>query len=222
MSELRAVTERERERSAHRAGLHHQIGDRDVAERANSAAASHPLAQRSRYRRTGVQEVDVAAAPATVTRSRDLSNATVGARPADAPAVHLAHPVGRRPAQRLREPRIAQTAARREGVGKVVFPGIRLLLGESGGDGHLCHHRRSTTSDHVLVGEDDPGAIARRGKGCVHARTAGADDQHVGAKMRSIRAAQMARPRHEYLPPWPRLIYSRCISVRARLGGRFR
>ena len=108
-TDLRAVAERESERPAHRALLHHQVGDRDIAERADAAGPPHPLAQGARHRRPGVQEIDVAAAPAAVSGGHHLTDVTVRARPADAPVVHLAHPLGRGPATALR-PAIRRTA----------------------------------------------------------------------------------------------------------------
>ena len=187
----RAVGEREAECPAHRAVLHHQVGDCDVAECADAGGPSHLLAQCPGHRRAGVQEIDVAAAPAAVARRHDLADVagvtgTARARPPDPPAVHLAHPLGRGPAQHLRERFVAEPAARLEGVGEVVFPGVGLLLGKGGGDGHLRHDRRAPAADHVLVGEDDPGAGARRGDGRVHAGAAGADDEHVGGEVHCV------------------------------------
>ena len=190
--DLRAVTEREAERPAHRAFLHHEIGDRDVAERADAGGPAHPLAQRPGHRRPGVQEIDVAAAPPAVARRHDLADAagvtggTIRAGPADPPFVHLAHPLGRVPAQHLGERCVAEPATGREGVGEMVFPGVRLLLGKRGGDGHLGHDRRPSAPDHVLVGEDDIDAGARRGDGGVHAGAAGADDEDVGGEVHDV------------------------------------
>ena len=161
--------------------------------------AVQPRAQRARYGRPGVEEIDVDAARSVVSGRMHLFEVAVLARPADFPCVHFADAQRGVLAQQPRQRRIAQAAAGRQGIGQMVLPVIGALFAQRNGDGHLRHHRGSAAADQAAVDQVHAAAVARRGDGGIHAGAARADYQHIAFKTDHC-AALYADPRCATMP----------------------
>src|SRR6185503_15266980 len=111
-----------------------QIGDQQLAGAADLGHAIQLGAQRLRYRGPGVDEIDVHAARAVVTRRLHLPDVTPvpipGAGPADAPGIHFADAFGSVLAEEPGERLIAQATSRLERVGEVMLPMVGRFLAE--------------------------------------------------------------------------------------------
>ena len=160
------------------------IGDGHVAESLDVRRTAGLSAQSGGYGRSGIEEVDVAAAPAAVTGCRTLSEAVPGARPASTPRVHLQDAAGPLLTQQGHQLLVAQAATRFDRVGCMHGPVVWFFVSERGGHGHLRHDGRAAPADEALVHQQDGRSTTRRGDGRVHARAACADDQDVGCNMR--------------------------------------
>jgi hypothetical protein len=112
--------------------------------------------------------------------SHRLCDASVFARPADAPIVHRADALGSVLTQQLRKRFVTQSAPGGECVIVMMAPMVGGLGAEGHSDGHLRHHRGAATTDQAAVGEKHLMAHACCLDRRVHARSAGPDDQDVG------------------------------------------
>ena len=162
---------------------HHQISHAQLAHPPDLRDAVELRAQRLRNRGPGVQIVDVHASRAVVPWRRRLLQAAALARPADAPAVHLADAARPVLAQQPRERRLAQAAPRGERVGVMVAPVIAPLVLEGCRDRHLRHDGRPAASDQAALGEQHRAAAARGLERRVHAGAAGPDHENVAAEV---------------------------------------
>ena len=179
----------ERQRFTGRDGRHGTHARR-LREPARSVTRSSPTrrisgmrfncaSQGLRDRRAGVDEVDVDAARAVVSRRLNLPDVLRVSRPADAPAIHLADAFERVLAEKPGERRVAQAAPGFERVGEVVLPVVGRFLAERAAT-VICAMtvapprpiRLRSTSTHLRAGTR--GADRR-----VHAGPAGADDEDL-------------------------------------------
>ena len=94
--------------------------------------------------------------------------------------IQLADAVRRVLAQQLRQLFVAQPAAGGDGVGVMILPRVRRFLAERARHRHLRHHGGAAAADQAAIGQQHMRAVARRLDRRIHARGAGADDQHVG------------------------------------------
>ena len=159
----------------------HDVGHADIAQPADARIAARLVAQRRADCRTRAQKIDIDAALAAVTRRLDLVDlAVVAPRPIDLPAGELANPLRDCPRKaarrdsRCKGPRPALSVSSRCSCGAV---GLRLA--ERGRARHLRHDGRAAAPDHVLVEQQDAGAVACRGDRREHAGAAAADHQDI-------------------------------------------
>lgn len=162
--------------------MHDDVRDQHVADAANGIDTIELRTQCARYGGAGVQEIDVDAACAVVSRRMHLLEMAVLTRPADLPGIHFADARGGALAQQLRQRGIAQAASSGQRVGQMMLPMIRALLAQRNGDCHLCHDRGAAAADQAAIDQVYAAAVARRGDCGIHAGAAGADHQHIAFK----------------------------------------
>ena len=112
-----------------------------------------------------------------------LLDMAVLARPADLPRIHFAQPLRAIFTKQRRKTFVAEPAAGRERIGKVMFPVIWCLLAQSGCDRHLRHDSGAAAPDQAPIGKNDRSPTLRRVQRRIHARATGADHEDIGFEM---------------------------------------
>jgi hypothetical protein len=146
------------------AGGDGEVGNRQIADAPDGAATRDPATQCRSHRRPCVEEVDITAARARMPGRSDLCDpAVVAARPADAPALHLANAGRRLMAQDRGERLVAQSATRGERVREMQFAAVGRLFRQCSRHRHLRHDRRAAAADEAFIDQQHRGGPGPRG-----------------------------------------------------------
>ncbi len=94
--------------------------------------------------------------------------------------IELADAVRRLVAEEPRQRLVAQATAGGDGVRVMGARIVGHLFAERHGNRHLRHYGGAAAPDQASIGKEHAGAAARRFDRGIHARGAGADDQHIG------------------------------------------
>src|SRR5262249_44074985 len=132
--------------------------------------------QRGSDRGAGVEEIDVTATLHAVSGRDRLLDSPGFPRPARAPLFHFADALRPLRAHQSGQLFIAETAASLDRIVEVKRDGIRLFLGQSGGNSHLRHDSRAATANLSLIDQQYRCAGPGSSDGRIHTRGSSAND----------------------------------------------